>query len=444
MKSGYNGGFQESCLFILARVGVLLPNCFMSEITHYIMCSQKHGFFPTTRRTLSSIFLFILFCWPTGFVHADHFVWFGTYTGKTPRGNGIYVSRYNEITGEISQPKLATKVKNPSFLAVHPTLPVVYGVSEIADLNDKPTGGIISFIVDMHSGQLTQQSVQPSQGKGPCHLSVDATGKSLLAANYGSGSVICLGITDDGSLLPPVATKQDKPGGFIQHVGTGPNKSRQRAPHGHSMNATTTGKFAISCDLGADKVFVHKLDVSAAVITPHNSASTQPGGGPRHFALHPRLPFGYTNNELDMTVTAFHFDTAEGRLQKIHSVSTIPDSVHERTGFSTAEIAIHPSGKFLYVSNRGHDSIALFGINEQSGKLSLKSVEPTRCQTPRHFAIAPGGERLYAAGQASGTITAFTINSETGKLSFTKRILKVPKPVCIVFSHPISSTPKKP
>ena len=408
------------------------------------MCSQKHGFFSTTRRTLSSIFLFILFCWPTGFVHADHFVWFGTYTGKTPRGNGIYVSRYNEITGEISQPKLATKVKNPSFLAVHPTLPVVYGVSEIADLNDKPTGGIISFIVDMHSGQLTQQSVQPSQGKGPCHLSVDATGKSLLAANYGSGSVICLGITDDGSLLPPVATKQDKPGGFIQHVGTGPNKSRQRAPHGHSMNATTTGKFAISCDLGADKVFVHKLDVSAAVITPHNSASTQPGGGPRHFALHPRLPFGYTNNELDMTVTAFHFDAAEGRLQKIHSVSTIPDSVHERTGFSTAEIAIHPSGKFLYVSNRGHDSIALFGINEQSGKLSLKSVEPTRCQTPRHFAIAPGGERLYAAGQASGTITAFTINSETGKLSFTKRILKVPKPVCIVFSHPISSTPKKP
>jgi 6-phosphogluconolactonase len=296
----------------------------------------------------------------------------------------------------------------------------------------------------MRSGQLTQQSVQPSQGKGPCHLSLDATGKSLLAANYGSGSVICLGINDDGSLLPPVATTQDKPGGFIQHAGTGPNKSRQQGPHGHSMNATSTGKFAISCDLGADKVFVHKLDVPTAVITPHNSTPTQPGGGPRHFALHPRLPFGYANNELDMTVTAFRFDAVEGNLQKIHSASTIPDSIQERTGFSTAEIAIHPSGKFLYVSNRGHDSIALFGINEQSGKLSLKSVEPTRCQTPRHFAIAPDGKRLYAAGQASGTITAFTIDSETGKLSFTKRILKVPKPVCIVFSHPISSTPKKP
>ena len=408
------------------------------------MCFHKNALFLTTQRILSSVLLFSLFCWPSGFVQADNFVWFGTYTGKPPRGNGIYVSRYDEITGEISRPKLATKIKNPSFLVVHPTLSIVYAVSEIADLNGKPTGGIISFVVDMHSGQLTQQSVQPSQGKGPCHLSLDATGKSLLAANYGSGSVICLGINDDGSLLPPVATTQDKPGGFIQHAGTGPNKSRQQGPHGHSMNATSTGKFAISCDLGADKVFVHKLDVPTAVITPHNSTPTQPGGGPRHFALHPRLPFGYANNELDMTVTAFRFDAVEGNLQKIHSASTIPDSIQERTGFSTAEIAIHPSGKFLYVSNRGHDSIALFGINEQSGKLSLKSVEPTRCQTPRHFAIAPDGKRLYAAGQASGTITAFTIDSETGKLSFTKRMLKVPKPVCIVFSHPISSTPKKP
>jgi 6-phosphogluconolactonase len=416
----------------------------MSEINHYIMCFHKNALFLTTQRILSSVLLFSLFCCPSGFVQADHFVWFGTYTGKPPRGNGIYVSRYDEITGEISRPKLATKIKNPSFLVVHPTLSIVYAVSEIADLNGKPTGGIISFVVDMHSGQLTQQSVQPSQGKGPCHLSLDATGKSLLAANYGSGSVICLGINDDGSLLPPVATTQDKPGGFIQHAGTGPNKSRQQGPHGHSMNATSTGKFAISCDLGADKVFVHKLDVPTAVITPHNSTPTQPGGGPRHFALHPRLPFGYVNNELDMTVTAFRFDAVEGNLQKIHSASTIPDSIQERTGFSTAEIAIHPSGKFLYVSNRGHDSIALFGINEQSGKLSLKSVEPTRCQTPRHFAIAPDGKRLYAAGQASGTITAFTIDSETGKLSFTKRMLKVPKPVCIVFSHPISSTPKKP
>lgn len=145
-----------------------------------------------------------------------------------------------------------------------------------------------------------------------------------------------------------------------------------------------------------------------------------------------------------MTVTAFHFDAAKGNLKKIQSVSTIPDSVQERNRFSTAEIAIHPSGRFLYVSNRGHDSISLFGINEQSGELTLKSVEPTHCQTPRHFAIAPGGKRLYAAGQASGTITVFTIDPITGKLSFKNRVIKVPKPVCIVFSRPLSPGPEKP
>ncbi len=407
-------------------------------------CFREQVFSLQARRFLSYILFIFLFSWPTSFVQAEHFVWFGSYTGKPPRGEGIYVSRYDENTGDISTPELACKVKNPSFLAIHPTLAVVYAVSEIADLNGQPTGGIISFTIDMKNGHLTQQSVQPSNGKGPCHLSLDTQGKVLLAANYGSGSTLCLGINDDGSLLPLTTNKEGRPSGFIQHTGDGPNKTRQETPHGHSINATPDSKFAISCDLGADRVFVHNLDVSAALLTPHTSTSTQPGGGPRHFAMHPRLPFGYANNELDMTVTAFQFDTEKGTLKKLQSVSTIPDSVSERSRFSTAEIAIHPSGKFLYVSNRGHDSISLFGINEQSGKLSLKRVEPTHCQTPRHFVIAPGGNRLYAAGQASGTVTAFTIDPTTGKLSFTNRITKVPKPVCIIFSRPLLPGPEKP
>ena len=168
----------------------------------------------------------------------------------------------------------------------------------------------------MKNGHLTKQSEQPSNGKGPCHLSLDAHGKVILAANYGSGSTICLGLADDGSLLPLITHKKGSPGGFIQHTGHGPNKTRQETPHGHSINTTSDSKFAISCDLGADRVFVDKLDVSAASLTPHTSASTQPGGGPRHFAIHPRLPFGYANNELDMTVTAFRFDAVEGRLKK--------------------------------------------------------------------------------------------------------------------------------
>ena len=435
--------FQNECLTILAQTAIiaLFLFKFMIDITHYLHSIQKQVFF---RRALPHILIIVLIFLSTNVVYAERFVWFGSYTGKTPRGQGIYVSRYNEKTGDISQPDVACTVKNPSFLAIHPTLAVIYAVSEIADLNGQPTGGIISFTIDMENGHLTQQSVQPSNGKGPCHLSLDAQGTVLLAANYGSGSTLCLGLADDGSLLPLITHKKGTPGGFIQHTGNGPNKTRQETPHGHSINATPDSQFAISCDLGADRVFVHKLDASAASLAPHTSASTQPGGGPRHFALHPRLPFGYANNELDMTVTAFHFDAAKGNLKKIQSVSTIPDSVQERNRFSTAEIAIHPSGRFLYVSNRGHDSISLFGISEQSGELTLKSVEPTHCQTPRHFAIAPGGKRLYAAGQASGTITAFTIDPITGKLSFVNRVIKVPKPVCIVFSRPLSPGPEKP
>lgn len=374
----------------------------------------------------------------------EHFVWFGCYTGKPPRGEGISVARYDDTSGKFSQVTLACKVRNPSFLALHPTLPVLFAVSEITDLNGKPTGGITSFIINEATGKLSQQSEQPSGGRGPCHLTINATGKILLAANYGSGSTICLGIEADGSLKPVIPTTANKPGGFLEHAGSGPNKNRQQAPHGHSIYPTPDSRFAISCDLGADRVFVHKLDVAAATLATHTESPTTAGGGPRHFALHPHLPFGYANNELDMTVTAFQLDPAGGSLKPFQTVSTLPDSVTERHGFSTAEIVAHPNGKLLFVSNRGHDSLAIFSIHEETGKLSLAGVEPTRCQTPRNFAIAPGGGRLFAAGQTSGTITAFTINQSTGKLSFLGETLQLPTPVCIVFSRPLPLQPDHP
>jgi len=375
---------------------------------------------------------------------ADHFVWFGCYTGKPPRGEGIYVSRYAASSGDLSPAELAGTVKNPSFLAIHPTLPVLYAVSEIADLDGKPTGGITSFAIDETTGRLTEQSVQPSGGKGPCHLSIDRTGSVLLAANYGSGSAICLGLNPDGSLKPVTAPQGEGPGGFLQHTGSGPNKGRQQAPHGHSIDPTPDGRFAISCDLGADRVFVHALDTKVATLTTHSEAPTRPGGGPRHFALHPSLPYGYANNELDMTVTAFSFDSRQGQLKPIQTLSTLPDSVTDRAGFSTAEIAVHPNGRFLYVSNRGHDSLAIFTIDQMTGKLAFSGVEPTHCQTPRHFAIAPGGSRLFAAGQSSSTVAAFTLDPETGKLSFTGKSLKVPTPVCILFSRPLAADASRP
>ena len=368
---------------------------------------------------------------------ADHFVWFGCYTGKPPRGEGIYVSRYSNDSGTLGPAELACTVKNPSFLAIHPRLPVLYAVSEIADHNGKPTGGITSFTIDAATGRLTQQSVQSSGGKGPCHLSVDGTGSVLLAANYGSGSTICLGLAADGSLKPVVPSKDGQPGGFLQHTGSGPNKRRQQGPHGHSIDPTADGRFAVSCDLGADRVFVHRLDTKQATLALHTEAVTRPGGGPRHFAFHPRLPFGYANNELDMTLTAFRVEGEQGRLEHLETLSTLPESVTDRAGFSTAEIAVHPAGRFVFVSNRGHDSLAIFSIDQQTGKLTFQGVEPTRCQTPRHFAIAPGGQRLFAAGQSSGTITGFTLDPQTGNLTFTGASLKVPSPVCILFSRPL-------
>jgi len=375
---------------------------------------------------------------------SERFVWFGCYTGKPPRGKGISVARYDEATGCLGPVSSAGKVKNPSFLALHPSLPVLYAVSEITDLNGQPTGGITSFTIDEASGHLTQQSVQQSGGTGPCHLSVDPSGRVLLAANYGSGSTICLGLEADGRLRPVVPIRGAAPGGFLQHSGSGPNKNRQRTPHGHSINPTPDGRFAISCDLGADRVFVHALDVEAATLSPQSNAATQPGGGPRHFALHPSRPFGYANNELTMTVTAFRFDPEAGRLAAIQTISTLPNSVTDRHGFSTAEIAIHPNGRLLYVSNRGHDSLAIFQIDEISGKLSLKGVEPTRCQTPRHFAITPDGLRLFVAGQTSHSVSSFTLDPKTGKLSFEGEALQVPTPVCILFSRLLPLAPDRP
>ncbi len=375
---------------------------------------------------------------------ADRWVWFGCYTGEPPRGEGIYVARYDEAAGELGPARLAGSVKNPSFLALHPELPVLYAVSEIADHDGKPSGGITSLTIDETSGKLTRQSVQPSGGKGPCHLSVDHTGSVLLAANYGSGSTICLGLAADGSLKPVVPAADGRPGGFLQHTGSGPNKGRQQSPHGHSIDPTADGRFAVSCDLGADRVFVHRLDTKAATLGLHTKAPTRPGGGPRHFAFHPSLPYGYANNELDMTVTAFRFDGRQGRLEPLKTLSTLPASVTDRAGFSTAEIAVHPNGRFVYVSNRGHDSLAIFAVDQQTGLLAFRGVEPTRCQTPRHFAIAPGGHRLFAAGQASGTVTAFTLEPETGKLAFTGKSVKVPSPVCILFSRPLPPPAARP
>ena len=357
-------------------------------------------------------------------------VWFGTYTGGPAKSEGIYVSRFDAATGKISAPVLAAAMTNPSFLTLHPTLPVLYAVSEVADTDGKPGGAIVSYAIDEQTGRLTKKNQQSSGGTGPCHLSVDRTGRVLLASNFGSGSVICLGLEADGSLKPVV---EGTPGGFIQHEGKGDAPQRQLVPRGHSIYPSPDGRFALTCDLGLDKVFVHSLDVGKATLAPHGFGATKTGAGPRHFALHPSGRFGYAVNEKNFTVTAFAFDPNSGTLTEFQTLSTLPADVTDTKGMSTAEIVAHKSGKFLYASNRGHDSIAMYAIDKPTGKLTFLGVEPIRGKTPRNFVIDPSGRFLLAAGQNSNAVTVFAIDQATGKLSFTGHSLDVPTPVCIRF-----------
>lgn len=361
---------------------------------------------------------------------AERLVWFGTFTRGTAGSEGIYVSRFDDASGTLTPPVLAAKVNNPGFLAMHPSLPLLYAVSEVADHDGKPTGGILSFTIDDRTGMLTKKTEQPSGGAGSCHVSVDRTGKAVLAANYGGGSVICLGLDADGGLRT-VGT--GSPGGFIQHEGKSVNEKRQEKAHAHSIYPSADGRFAITCDLGIDKVLVHALDVGKATLAPHSSATVKPGAGPRHFAFHPNGRFGYACNELDLTVTGFAFDPAAGTLTEFQTLSTLPTAVTDHTGLSTAEIVAHPSGKFLYVSNRGHHSIAMFLIDEPTGKLTFLGTEPIRGKTPRNFALDPTGKFLLAAGMDSNTVTVFAIDQATGRLGFTGQSIDVPMPVCIRF-----------
>ena len=367
---------------------------------------------------------------PPAATAATRLVWFGTYTGAPPQGKGIYVARFDDETGVLGEPALAAELVNPSFLALHPTKPVLYAVSEVADADGKPTGSVVALAIDPATGRLTELNHQSSGGAGPCAVSVDRSGRAVLAANYGGGSAVCLGVADDGSLRPAVA---GAPAGFVQHEGKSVDQARQEGPHGHSIDPSADGRFAIVCDLGIDKVLVHALDPQRATLRPHGATAVAPGAGPRHFAFHPLGRHGYCINELDLTVTAFRFDPAAGTLEPFQTLSTLPDGVADRRGFSTAEIAVHPSGKFLYGSNRGHDTIAMYAIEAGSGKLRFLGAEPIRGRVPRNFAIDPTGKWLLAAGQDSHGVSVFAIDADTGRLSFTGRTTPVPAPVCITF-----------
>ncbi len=352
-------------------------------------------------------------------------VYIGTYTGE--KSQGIYVCRLDLASGKCTPLALAAEVKNPSFLAVHPSRKFLYSVSEISDFDGKPTGGVSAFALDVQSGKLAFLNSQPSRGAGPCHLVVDRSGQTVLVANYGGGSVAALPIGSDGRLGPAASA--------IQHTGSSVNPTRQEGPHAHSINVSPDNRFAVAADLGLDKVLVYRLDPSTSKLVANDppAATVRPGSGPRHFAFHPGGKFAYVINEILCTVTAFAYDAKLGRLTELQTINTLPEGEPLKPEYSTAEVQVHPSGKFVYGSNRGHDSITVFAVDPTQGTLRWVDNTSTQGKTPRGFGIDPSGRFLLAGNQGSHTITVFCIDESTGRLKATGEMLEVGSPVCVKF-----------
>ncbi|MEX0775259.1 MAG: lactonase family protein [Phycisphaeraceae bacterium] len=349
-------------------------------------------------------------------------VYIGSASAK--EGGRIVLCELDLHTGVLSEPTIAGDKLNPSFLAVHPNRKFLYTFATSGDFDPKTTGGVAAFAIDAATGRLTPLNTRPSHGLGPCHVSVDATGSAVLVANYGGGSAASLPIGADGRLGQAASV--------LKFEGSSVNKRRQERPHTHSINVDPANRYAFAADLGLDRIFIYKLDTATATLTPNDPpfAAVAPGSGPRHLAFHPTGPFAYVCNELSNDVTAFQYDAAQGTLTTMQTIATLPEPV---AGNSTAEIQVHPSGKFVYVSNRGHDSIAIFTVDPATGKLAAAGHAQTGGKTPRHFGIDPTGQFLLAANQASNDVFVFRIDQTTGALMPTGQSIKVDTPLCVKF-----------
>jgi 6-phosphogluconolactonase len=357
----------------------------------------------------------------------------GTYS--THGSEGVYVCDFDPASGDLSAKRVAAPYtttdgadfKNASFLAFHPTANRLYAVSEIGDFRGTNGGGVVGFTIDAATGALARINDARTGGGAPCHLAIDPTGRGLVAANYGGGSV---------AVVPMDAITGELKAGVqvIQHTGSGVDPVRQEAAHPHEAVFDPTGRLVFVPDLGLDKVFVYRFDAEQAKLVPHDPpfVAVTPGAGPRHLAFHPNGKLAYVVNELNSTVTAFSYDPAKGTFRERQTISTLPKDVNGEN--TCAEIVVHPSGKTLYASNRGRDSIAMFSVDPVSGKLTPRGHQPTGGRTPRHFTIDPTGNYLLAANQDSDSITVHRIDQATGGLKETGHKLDVPSPVCVLFA----------
>jgi 6-phosphogluconolactonase len=350
---------------------------------------------------------------------------FGTGQIVQGRGEGIYVYRLDPVSGAVAPAGVATGVTNPSYLALDPGRRFLYAVNELKTFDGVPSGTVSAFAVDRATGGLAFLNRQLSHGTDPCYVTVDAARRHVLVANFMSGSVCVLPVRDDGSL--------DEASDVVQHAGSSIDPARQNGPHAHSVLLDASNRFAFVPDLGLDKLMIYRYDAGRGKLEPNQVPwlTMKPGAGPRHLALHPGGSFAYLANELDSTVAVLACDAATGGFEQRRRVPTLPPGF---AGPNTcADIQISPSGKHLYASNRGHDSIAIYAIDQRSGALDQVGHEPTRGRTPRSFGIDPAGEFLFVANQDSDSVVVFRIDPASGKLQATGAVLPVPTPVCVKF-----------
>lgn len=349
-------------------------------------------------------------------------VFLGTYTNGDSKG--IYSCRFDGETGELDRLRLAAETPSPAFLALHPNKKFLYAVNETKD-QEGDSGSVTAFeITDAEGGALKKLDTKSSHGGWPCHLAISPTGNSVMTANYDGGTVGVLEIKEDGSL--------GKTLNVIKHEGSSVNKERQEKPHPHATMIDPAGKFVFVADLGLDQILSYELQDNGSLGDRNGATKVAPGSGPRHLAFHPGGNFAYVINEMLRTITAFTYRAATGTLTEIQTVSTVAEGWE--TG-STAEIFAHPNGKFLYGSNRGHDSIAAYRINAESGELLSVDLEKSGGKTPRSFGIDPEGRFLIAANRNSGDLHVFAIDPSTGALEPGTGRIEVPSPVCVLVHH---------
>ncbi len=354
------------------------------------------------------------------------YVYVGNYTRiePYPRGSseGINVYRLDPSDGALSLVQTAGGVLNPTWVALSPSGRNLYAISAVPEIDGRPTGGVSAYSVDQATGQITFINRESTGGPGPAHVNIDPSGRLVMVANYFGGSVAALPVRPDGSLAPL--------SDFHQHHGHGPNPDRQEKPHPHSVNLDPTGRYALVCDLGLDEVITCRIDVEAGKLIRQGVAKTRPGAGPRHMDFHPNGRIAYVLGEIDSTITVFAYD-GNGGLSELQVVPTLPPDF---TGENkAAEVRVLPNGRFLYASNRGHDSIATFSVDASSGKLTPLGFVSTQGKTPRGFGLDPTYKLLLVATQDSDTIVAFHVDDSTGSLTPTGRVSQSPSPNCVRF-----------